>query len=266
MSDLLEALQDGLRRLGPDSALDILLIAAIIFGLLLMVRGTAAVAILRGVAILAVAVLVLSRFLELTLLKWLLDRGFTALLLAIPIIFQPEIRRALERVGRAGGRGWLGRVAYDETIQAVVAACLRLSFNRHGALLVLERETGLEEYCETGVRVDAAPSPELLEGLFYPNSPLHDGAVVFKENRVTAAACTLPLSEKISLGSLGTRHRAALGISERTDAVAVVVSEQTGAISLAADGRLVSSLDGTRLQALLSTLLHSNHVPKHPQR
>ena len=136
----------------------------------------------------------------------------------------------------------------------VIEAAQNLSRHRHGALLVLERETGLEEYADTGIRLDATPSAELLEGLFYPNSPLHDGAVILRGNRVVAASCTLPLSGRLNRGHLGTRHRAALGITEHTDAVSIVISEETGDISVAASGRMISRLDGARLGAILKGL------------
>ena len=136
----------------------------------------------------------------------------------------------------------------------VIEAAESLSRERHGGLLVLERETGLEEYADTGIRLDATPSAELLEGLFYPNSPLHDGAVILRGNRLVAASCTLPLSGRLSRGHLGTRHRAALGISEHTDCVSIVISEETGDISVAASGRMISRLDGARLGGILKGL------------
>jgi diadenylate cyclase len=136
----------------------------------------------------------------------------------------------------------------------VIEATQNLSRDRHGGLLVLERETGLEEYADTGIRLDATPSAELLEGLFYPNSALHDGAVILRGNRVVAASCTLPLSGRLGRGHLGTRHRAALGITEHTDAVSICISEETGHISVAASGRMISRLDGARLGAILKGL------------
>jgi diadenylate cyclase len=150
-------------------------------------------------------------------------------------------------------------VSNPGTIEAVTEAASDMAKENVGALMVLERETGLQDYIESGIPIDALPSPELLNGIFYPNSPLHDGAVVLRGNRVVAAGVTLPLSENTPPGELGTRHRAALGITERTDAVSVVVSEETGNISVAADGRMYTRLDEARLRALLDRLLGSRN-------
>lgn len=255
MSEFLGGLRHTLGELDVRSVFDILLIAAIFYWILLLLRGTTAMTLLRGFAILLIAAFVLARVFDLRVLNFLLRNSLIGLAVAIPIIFQPELRRALERLGRAGVRAWLGRSSYDVLIDVLADAALSLADRRHGALMVLERDTGLEDYIDTGVRVDAAPSAELLAGIFFPRSPLHDGAVILRENRVVAAACTLPLSENSSGSRMGTRHRAALGITERTDAISVVVSEETGDIAVAANGRLVARLDETRLRATLSSLL-----------
>jgi diadenylate cyclase len=178
----------------------------------------------------------------------------------VPIIFQPEIRRTLERVGRTRvpalrGRGAPAPAGVDALIDAVARACAELSRKRHGALIVFERETGLEEYIATGRRIDAAPSADLLTNIFFRNAPLHDGALIIRGGRMVAAACTLPLSEAPLDGHLGTRHRAGIGVTERTDAVAVIVSEETGDISIAANGRLVAKLGDERLRAMLASAL-----------
>ena len=255
MADLWESIRDILHRVGPGSAVDILLIALIFYWVLLLLRGTTAMTLLRGAAFLLIAAVVLARIFDLQVLNFIIRNSFIGLLIAVPIIFQPEIRRALERLGRTGLRAWLRRPRYQEVIDAVSGAVLSLAQQRHGALIVLERETGLEDYIDTGIRVDAAPSPELLEGIFYPNSPLHDGAVILREDRVVAAGCTLPLSDNSLGGHLGTRHRAAVGITQGTDAVSVVVSEQTGQISVASNGRIIPRLDEARLRATLATLM-----------
>jgi diadenylate cyclase len=255
MSDFLGGLKDTLGQVDARSVFDILLIAAIFYWVLLLLRGTTAMTLLRGFAILLIAAFILARLFDLRVLNFLLRNSLIGLAVAIPIIFQPELRRALERLGRTGGRAWLGRAGYDALIDVIADAALGLAERRHGALMVLERDTGLKDYIDTGVRVDAAPSAELLEGIFFPRSPLHDGAVILRENRVMAAACTLPLSEDSSGGRIGLRHRAALGITERTDAISVVVSEETGEIAVAANGRLVPRLDEIRLRATLATLL-----------
>lgn len=254
MGGFINRIEDALGEFGPASVVDILIIAGIIYLVLLLMRGTTAVFLARGVVILLAVALVLVRLFELTVLDWLVRNSFPALLIAIPIIFQPEIRRFLERVGRTGRLGRALVPGYDAVLDAVIEASDNLSQRRHGALMVLERETGLEDYADTGVRLDATPSVELLEGLFYPNSPLHDGAMILRGDRVVAAGCTLPLSDRVVRGHMGTRHRAALGLSERTDAVAIVVSEERGDISVAANGRLVSRLEKPRLRAILQSL------------
>jgi diadenylate cyclase len=254
MGGFINRIEDALGEFGPASVVDILIIAGIIYLVLLLMRGTTAVFLARGVVILLAVAFVLVRLFELTVLDWLVRNSFPALLIAIPIIFQPEIRRFLERVGRTGRLGRALVPGYDAVLDAVIEASDNLSQRRHGALMVLERETGLEDYADTGVRLDATPSVELLEGLFYPNSPLHDGAMILRGDRVVAAGCTLPLSDRMDRGHMGTRHRAALGLSERTDAVAIVVSEERGDISVAANGRLVSRLEKPRLRAILQSL------------
>jgi diadenylate cyclase len=254
MAGFVDHIQEALRQFEPASAIDILIIGTIIFLTLLLMRGTTGVQLVRGVVILLLVAVVLVRFFDLKILEWVMRNSFPAVLIAIPIIFQPEIRRFLERLGRTGRFGWGLHPTYSTVLDVVIEAAESLSRERHGGLIVLERETGLEEYVDTGIRLDAAPSSELLEGLFYPNSPLHDGAVILRGNRVVAGSCTLPLSERLSRGHLGTRHRAALGITEHTDAVAIVVSEETGSISVAASGRMISRLDGARLGAILKGL------------
>ncbi len=255
MGDLWSSISDTFSRLGPGSVVDILLIALLFYWVLLLLRGTTAMTLLRGVAFLLIAAVVLARIFDLRVLNFIIRNSFIGVLIAVPIIFQPEIRRALERLGRTGLRAWLRRPPYEEAIEAVSRAALGLARQRHGALIVLERETGLEDYIVTGIRVDAAPSAELLEGIFYPNSPLHDGAVIVREDRVVAAGCTLPLSDNYWGNQLGTRHRAGVGITEGTDAVSVVVSEETGQISLASNGRLIPRLDEARLRATLTSLM-----------
>lgn len=253
MADVIRAAGDTLHRLDARSLLDILLIAAVIYWLLLWLRGTSAMSLLRGVAIVAALGAALGGIFNLTVVNWLLRNSLTALLVAVPIIFQPEIRRALERVGRTGIRSWRVRSDASGVAHTVARAAAEMACIHHGALIVLEGETGLEDFVATGVRLDALPSVPLLLSIFYVNSAMHDGAVIIREGRIAAAGCTLPLGEPVGSGHLGTRHRAALGISERTDAAAVVVSEETGEISLALNGRLLRPLDAERLIALLTS-------------
>jgi uncharacterized protein (TIGR00159 family) len=243
----LQPFAETFQRIGVRDVLDIALIAAIICWLLVWLRGTSAMSLLRGVAIVAALAILLGNLFDLTVVNWLLRNSLIPLLIAIPIIFQPEIRRALERVGRTGIRTWRGRVS-DEGLNAVVATSAQECSRLHqGALIILEGETGLQEYAASGVRLDAMPSVPILLSVFYANSPLHDGAVIIREGRIAAASCMLPLSESAVSYAIGTRHRAALGISERADALAIVVSEETGEISIAVNGRLTRLSDPSLL-------------------
>ncbi len=237
------------------SVIDILLVTLVFLLILLLIRGTRGVQLLRGIILIVLLVLVLTSVVRLPAFGWLIDQAVPALLLAIPIIFQPELRRAFERLGQAGS---LFRGFRDEQegifIKNIAQACQRLSERRHGALVVLERETGLQEYVDTGTTIDAESSRQLLETIFFPKTELHDGAVLMRGNRVLAAGCVMPLSAaKIHGGErhLGLRHRAALGISEVSDAIAVVVSEETGQIAVAHNGRMIRRLDAARLETIL---------------
>jgi diadenylate cyclase len=252
---LWDTIHNALDRFQPASVIDILTISILIYLALLLLKGTTAMSLLRGIIMVLLGAVILASVLNLTVLDWLLRNSFPAILIAIPIIFQPEIRRFLVRVGRTGRWPWPGRYLYESMVDTVADAALSLSLNRHGAIVVLEREAGLEDYIDSGVKLDATPSSRLLQGIFYPNSALHDGAVIIHENRIAAAGCTLPLSDRSDRELGGLRHRAAMGISERTDAVAMVVSEETGDISVAANGRMISHLDGPRLRGVLRSLL-----------
>lgn len=246
-----------LSRLRARDAIDILLVATVLYALLQLIKGTQAIQLLRGVIIFIFLAVLLSGLLQLTAFSWLLGNAVPALLVAIPVIFQPELRRALERLGRAGGLidRPMREAAANRAIIQVARACRILAQAQHGAIVVLERNTGLQDYVDTGVRVNAQVSSDLLLTIFYPNTALHDGAVILREDRIVAAAVLLPLSNsRVSDRHLGTRHRAALGISEQTDAIAVVVSEETGTISVAHNGRMVRHLDENRLRSILQKL------------
>jgi diadenylate cyclase len=245
-------------RLNWLSVVDILLVALVFFVILQFLRGSQAFVLLRGIILLIALVGVLTSLGVLPALTWLVQTTLPALLLAIPVIFAPEIRHALERLGRAGVTAPDERVAAQtqDSIGAVVSAAVRLSDRQHGALIVLQRRDSLEEYVRTGVRLDARVTAELLLQVFYPNTPLHDGAVVISGQRLVAAACVMPLSASGVLTptpdrQMGLRHRAALGISEASDAVAVVVSEETGSISVVHSGRMIRRLDPDRLENIL---------------
>lgn len=250
-----DSVQGALDSFDASSVIDILSIAVVIYLVLLLLKRTTAMALLRGIVVIVIGAVVLASVLGLTVLDWMLRNSFPALLIAIPVIFQQEIRRFLERVGRSSRWPFPGRALYEGVVDTITDAAVQLAEKHHGAIIVIERETGLEDYIDTGIKLDAECSTQLLKSIFYPNSALHDGAVIVRENRVIAASCTLPLSERIDGGLHGTRHRAALGVSERADAVAVVVSEETGLISVAANGRIISNLDVPRLRGILRSLL-----------
>jgi diadenylate cyclase len=245
-----------LQRLDWWGVLDILLVALTFYWLLHLIRGTQAIQLLRGTVILALAMILAASLLPFRAFSWLVDKGLPALLVAIPVIFQPELRRALERLGRTGAYLTSSRESsIAEVIEQVCTACMRLSERQHGALIVMERTTGLEEYIETGVQLDSRVTVELLLTVFFPNTALHDGAVIIRNGRVIAAACVLPLaSGTVSDRQMGLRHRASIGVTEETDAVAVVVSEETGTISVAHNGRMIRRLDGKRLRKTLQAL------------
>jgi uncharacterized protein (TIGR00159 family) len=259
-------------RLNLAAALDIVVVAAIFFWLLTIAQGTRAVPLIRGAIILIVLLVVISTILPLNALRYVLRSALPALLLAIPIIFQPELRRALEQLGHTGNWVSLPFVNTEHphpgaaAIEEMVSACVSLGRQRIGALIVIERETGLQEYADKGVRLDATLTRQLLINIFFKNSPLHDGAVIVRADRIVAARCIMPLSEGELPGSFGTRHRAALGISEESDAVAVIVSEQTGGISLSHDGQINRDLTGDQLRASLLSLLEPPAPEEHNRR
>jgi diadenylate cyclase len=240
----------------PVDLLDILIVTVLIYQVLLLVRGTRAVQLALGVAVL-VLVYVAARLFKLNTLHWILSGLPVAIPIALLVIFQPELRRMLEQLGRGGVLasrfgGALGREEMIRLVNDVARACRILSSRRTGALIVLERRTGLNDIIESGIKVDALVTLQLLITTFFPNTPLHDGAVVIRGNRLMAASCTLPLSENPSLSrTLGTRHRAAVGITEVTDAIAVIVSEETGGMSIASEGRLSRGLSEEELKVAL---------------
>ncbi|MFO7585550.1 MAG: diadenylate cyclase CdaA [Anaerolineales bacterium] len=271
MADFLTDILFIFQRLNWLSLIDILLVTLIFFSLIYMLRDTQAMLLLRGVLSLLVGVSLLTVLVDLPAFSWLLTTTLPALLLAIPVIFAPEIRRALERIGRAGTfvAGNISRQdsSREIAIQAVVSACARLSARQHGALIVMQRLDSLEEYIDTGVAMDAKVSAELLLQVFYPNTPLHDGAVIVENDRLIAAACVMPLSASGILArsperQMGLRHRAALGVSEASDSIAVVVSEETGSISIAHAGRMIRSLDPERLQNILTAFYRPDRTSR----
>ncbi|MFN3336417.1 MAG: diadenylate cyclase CdaA [Thermomicrobium sp.] len=247
-------------RIDLRAMVDILSVALIFYWLLWVIQGTRAAQLVRGLAIFVVAVVGAAHLLQLQALNWLLSQALPALIVAIPVVFQPELRRALERLGHTGAwlRTPLGghEPQTEETIEEVTRAVVQLARLRYGALIVIERETGLQDYADRGIPLDATLTQQLLVNIFFPNSPLHDGAVIIRGNRILAAGCVLPLSENLTGLHLGTRHRAGVGITEESDAIAIIVSEETGQISLAVNGRLYQNLEAERLRRALRALLH----------
>ncbi|SDZ37682.1 diadenylate cyclase [Evansella caseinilytica] len=241
---------------------DILLVAFVIYKLIMVIRGTKAVQLVKGITV-VLAVWFLSMQLGLNTLQWIMSQAVTYGLLAVIIIFQPELRRALEQLGRGGFFSKSTAAEEEETkttVDHVVKSATYMGKRRIGALISLERETGMSDYIETGIPLNAKLSSELLINVFIPNTPLHDGAVIIKGNEIMAAGCYLPLSENPFISKeLGTRHRAALGISEVTDSVTLIVSEETGGISVTKNGELHRNLNEEALRVLLEKeLLKSN--------
>lgn len=243
-----------------SAAVDIALVAVAVYYLLLLVRGTRAIQLLKGIGVLLVLVGI-SKAAELNTFHWLMTQMLLPGVIALIVLFQPELRLALERLGR--GRLWPGVVTdlkgeeVSRLITEVVRGARQLAQSRVGALIVFEREVGLNDITRTGKRLDGVVSTELLRTVFFPGSPLHDGAAVMRGDRLVAAGCVLPLTERDDVGALlGTRHRAALGLSEQSDAAVVIVSEESGAVSLAFDGRLFANLtDDALRQQLLDVLM-----------
>jgi len=273
--DLLSDILFLFQRLTWVSLLDLILVAVVFYTILMLVRDTQAVVLLRGVFLLIILLSLLTSLVDLPAFSWLIRNALPALFLSIPVVFAPEIRRGLERIGRAGSGAIFLRqtspttIAMQQTIHAVVSAAARLSIRQHGALIVLQRSESLQDYTRTGVRLNADVTPELLLQIFYPNTPLHDGAVIIADNRVIAGACVMPLSASGILNrtperQMGLRHRAALGISEATDAITVVVSEETGSISIAHGGRMIRRLDSERLENILLAFYRPTEIPTRP--
>ena len=253
-----EHIMDGILSINITwrDLVDIAIVTFVFYRLILLIRGTRAEQLVKGLVLLLLT-MVVSEYLQLTTMSWMLRQVMTVGLIAIPIVFQPELRRALEQLGRGKifQRSIWGPKEFDHFLNEIVKGIMVLVKKRIGALIVIEMETGLEDMMETGIKVDGEISAELLINIFFPRSPLHDGAVIIRGNKVVAAGCYLPLTEKPNLSKeLGTRHRAALGVTEETDAVAIVVSEETGIISLSYAGRLTRYLDERSLRNLLEEL------------
>jgi diadenylate cyclase len=255
---VLVQLQGLLTTVNILDLIDIVVVAYFLYRIYLMLKNTRAATLVKGLLVLVLFMLI-SRWLNLHVISWLLEKSMTVIMVALPVVFQPELRRALEQIGR--GRLFnkgseLDEQEMEEMLNAVANATVIMSRRKEGALMVFERETGLEERIETGVAVDGLISDSLLLNIFEKDTPLHDGAVIIRGKRIVAASCLLPLTENRNLSQeLGTRHRAAIGISEQSDAVVLVVSEETGAVSIARNGELMRYLTADDVKEILRSYL-----------
>jgi diadenylate cyclase len=259
LRDIMVFLQSGSIWRHVLDLVDISLVAFFLYRLFLLVRGTQAVQLMFGVLLLALVGL-LANLLDLRLLSWIFRNAAPAVLIGIIVLFQPEIRRALDQFGRIG---FIGRPMahynlqiFSRMIDEVIRATTKLTQRFTGALIVFEKETGLENYANSGIRINGELTAEFLEAIFFPNSPLHDGAVIVRGNQILAAGCVLPLAEEGTVRErMGTRHRAGLGLSMQTDAVVLILSEELGQIAVAHEGKLLRNLDPDRLRQVLTSLL-----------
>lgn len=243
--------------------IDIVVVAYFLYRLFLMLKNTRAATLGKGLMVL-IGFTLICRWLNLHVISWLLEKSMTVIMVALPVVFQPELRRALEQIGRGklfhkGSE--LDEQELEKMLDSVAHATKVMSKNKVGALMVFERATGLAERIETGVPIDGLVSSGLLQNIFVKDTPLHDGAVVIRGNRVVAACCLLPLTENRNLSQeLGTRHRAAIGMSEQSDAMILVVSEETGTISIARNGELMRYLTVDDVKEILRTAIFRPHA------
>lgn len=260
---MLSLLESLVRQVTPNALLDIGITALFIYWVFSLIRGTRAVTLVIGVSVL-LGIYALAQFLDLRLFTQILQAGAFVGVFALVVVFQPELRRALERIGRVGTFGWLvpatSHRRVEHVARAVARAAAALSADGHGALIVIERETGLEDTAESGVMLHADLTAELLLTIFMPRTALHDGAVIIRGDTVLAAGALLPLTEMRLSERFGTRHRAALGITEDTDAVAVVVSEENGQMSVVERARIVRVPSEAQLERALAALLETPDV------
>lgn len=261
LNTLINVITSGMSQFTWQDALDIFIIFLLLYKLILWTRETRAYEVLKGIGILFVCS-VISQLFELNTLSWVLNAFVKSgsIIIVLVVLFQPEIRRMLEHIGRSGKSvsGFIlnpDAIDSDRVVSEITRAVLSMSRRRVGALIVVEQKTGLSDLMATGTVIDAYISGALIENIFEPNTPLHDGAVIIRDSRIHAAGCILPLSDDMNLArELGTRHRAAIGVSTVSDSVTIVVSEETGAISVAKDGKLVRYLDKKTLEGTLEPL------------
>jgi diadenylate cyclase len=261
LSQFFQQLGDVIRHLGIIEVFDVAVVAVVLYLLLRLLRGTQGTQIIVGLILLAVIGVIATQF-NLLLLSWLFKNAAFYIIIAVIVMFQPELRRVLDQVGRIGHIGRplssYNQRLYSQAISEAIRATERLSTKKTGALIAFERDVGLEDYATTGVRINGEISAEMLQSIFYPKSPLHDGAVIVRGNRIIAAGCLLPLPEEgVVRERLGTRHRAALGLSLASDALVIVVSEETGNISVIEEGKITRNLDADGLRRRVSVKVPS---------
>jgi diadenylate cyclase len=237
-----------------QDVIDIAIVSALIYWIIILIKGTKAVQMIFGLALIIVA-FIISRRGELLTLHWILNSFLSSIILVIIVIFQNDIRRALTTVGKNPFFRGMSFTEESHFFEELIRASLSLASKKIGALIVFERNTGLGEYIEGGIDLEAKASKELIGSIFTPTSPLHDGAVIIRDGKIAAAGCFLPLSMDGEIDSdMGTRHRAAIGLTKETDAAVIVISEETGSISLALDGRITRNLDAPALRKILQRL------------
>ena len=256
-------LQGLLSTLGILDIIDIGVVAYFLYRLYLMLKNTRAATLGKGLMVLVVF-MVICRWMNLHVISWLLEKSMTVIMVALPVVFQPELRRALEQIGRSKlfhKSSELDEQELEEMLDSVAHATKVMSKNKVGALMVFERATGLAERIETGVPIDGLVSSGLIQNIFVKDTPLHDGAVIIRGNRIVAACCLLPLTENRNLSQeLGTRHRAGIGMSEQSDAMVLIVSEETGTISIARNGELMRYLTVDDVKDILRTAIFEPHA------
>ncbi len=267
--DLTNIILDSIKNITIISVIDILVVTYIFYKIYMLIKETRAEQLLKGVILLVILIPV-SSVLNLTMLNWILTKTLTIGVLSIVIIFQPEIRRVLEQLGRTS---FLDKTFMEDDyklekiVAEIAAATENLSKSKTGALMIIEQQTGLQDIANTGIKLDAEISAALLENIFVENSPLHDGATIIRNDRILSAGCILPLTSSRDVNKkLGTRHRAAIGMSESSDAIVVIVSEETGTISLAVNGTLTRNYDGAKLKNILKRILIKRIEKKSPIR
>lgn len=259
---IVENFIDTIKTIRILDILDILIVAFVLYRIFLIIKGTRALQMLVGIAIL-LAAFVVSRWLELYTIDWIVQSFWSQIVIALIILFQPEIRRALAQMGQNPLLRTISAIEETRFIEEIIRTAVSLANKKIGAIIVLERETELGDLIEMGTALDAKVSKEILTSIFLPYSPIHDGAVIIKDGRIAAAGCFLPLTMSAAVSkTLGTRHRAAVGITEETDAAVIAVSEETGTISVAVEGKLTREVDAGALRRILTKIFITGRKEK----